>query len=196
MELELLLFSFFWSYLCCRKQYVLLKETKSELLTITCGVPQGSILGPILFLIFINDLNTVSSKLETIRFADDTNLFSTGNSIDAVEQQLNTELVLINTWFQANLLSLNVTETSFITFFLNNILGLHTALVPQDGLLFNLTRSLIMVQNNNVHFILTKTYRSMSTMNKKEIIFGRKKISLQTSTLTMFPFRGNMIPNS
>ena len=49
-------------------------------------------------------------------FADDTNLFSTGNSIDAVEQQLNTELVLINNWFQANLLSLNVTKTSFIIF--------------------------------------------------------------------------------
>ena len=54
-------------------------------------------------------------------------------------------------------------------FFRNNILGLHTALVPQDGLLFNLTRNLIMVQNNNVHFILTKTYRSMFTMNEKEI---------------------------
>ena len=108
--------SFFRSYLCCRKQYVLLNETKSELLTITCGVPQGSILGPILFLIFINDLNTVSSKLKTIMFADDTNLFSTGNSIDAVEQQLITELILINTWFQANLLSLNVTKTSFIIF--------------------------------------------------------------------------------
>ena len=49
-------------------------------------------------------------------FADDTNLFSTGNSIDAVEQQLNTELVLINTWFQVNLLSLNVTKMSFIIF--------------------------------------------------------------------------------
>ena len=109
-------FSLFRSYLCCRKQYVVLNETKSELLTITCGVPQGSILGPILFLIFINDLNTVSSKLKTIMFADDTNLFSTGNSIDAVEQQLNTELVLINTWFQANLLSLNATKTSFIIF--------------------------------------------------------------------------------
>ena len=57
-------------------------------------------------------------------------------------------------------------------FFLNNILGLHTARVPQDGLLFNLTRNLIMVQNNNVHFIFTKTYRSMFTLDEKEINIG------------------------
>ena len=54
-------------------------------------------------------------------------------------------------------------------FFLNNISGWHTARGPQDGPLFNLTRNFIMVQNNNVHFILTKTYRSMFTLDEKEI---------------------------
>ena len=57
----------------------------------------------------------------------------------------------------------------YLFFFLNNISGWHTARVPQDGLLFILTKNLIMVQNNNVHFILTKTYRSIFTLDEKEI---------------------------
>ena len=77
---------------------------------------QGSILGPILFLIYINDLILVSSALKCIMFADDTNLFLTGNSIVDVERRMNEELVLINSWFKANLLWLNVKKTSYIIF--------------------------------------------------------------------------------
>ena len=108
--------NYFKDYLNSRSQYVSINGVNSDSLYVRCGVPQGSILGPILFLLYINDLNTVSSKLKTIMFADDTNLFITGNSIGEIEERMNTELMLVNTWFQANLLSLNVTKTSFMIF--------------------------------------------------------------------------------
>ena len=108
--------NYFSNYLANRKQYVSIDGAQSKLASVVCGVPQGSILGPILFLLYINDLNSVSSILKTIMFADDTNLFLTGNDLITVERQFNNELVLINTWFQANLLSLNVSKTSFVIF--------------------------------------------------------------------------------
>ena len=99
-----------------RKQYVSLCKTNSEFANITCGVPHGSILGPILFLIYVNDLNTVSDKLRNIMFADDTNLFMTGKNVYEVEAQMNIELQYLVEWFQINLLSLNVTKTNYIIF--------------------------------------------------------------------------------
>ena len=62
----------FESYLTNRQQYVTLNKANSKRARITCGVPQGSILGPILFLLYINDLNDVSNRLQSIMFADDT----------------------------------------------------------------------------------------------------------------------------
>ena len=65
----------FKSYLSDREQYVSLNGSDSELKTITCGVPQGSVLGPILFLLYINDLPNISKKLNFFLFADDTNIY-------------------------------------------------------------------------------------------------------------------------
>ena len=73
-------------------------------------------MGPMLFLLYINDLASASVKLKNIMFADDTNLFLTGSSIRDVEDQLNLELLSVNIWFKANLLSLNVKKTSYIIF--------------------------------------------------------------------------------
>ena len=98
--------SWFRSYLTNRKQYVVIDKFSSDYAQITCGVPQGSILGPILFLIYINDLNFASKVLQTIMFADDTNLFLTGKSLDTLEKQMNEELQIISEWFKANLLSI------------------------------------------------------------------------------------------
>ena len=113
--------NWFQNYLTNRKQYVTIDNANSSEAYIKCGVPQGSILGPLLFLIYINDLNYVSKLLNTIMFADDTNLFLTGKSLTELEQQMNTELEIINNWFQTNLLSLNVSKTSYIIFSNNKI---------------------------------------------------------------------------
>ena len=108
--------SWFASYLSNRSQYVACNKHNSTRLPIKCGVPQGSILGPILFLMYINDLNQISSILRTIMFADDTNLFLSGKNINVLEQMLNKELEILTAWFNTNLLSLNIKKTSYIIF--------------------------------------------------------------------------------
>ena len=98
----------FQSYLTDRKQYVTYNGATSTTKTIKCGVPQGSILGPLLFLIYINDLYHVCSNCTPILFADDTNLFINGTDIDHMQSLLNAELAHISQWLIVNKLSLNV----------------------------------------------------------------------------------------
>ena len=76
----------FKNYLTNRKQIVKHKQKKSESLTIKCGVPQGSILGPLLFLIYMNDISRRSEILSIILFADDTNLFLSHKNLDTLEK--------------------------------------------------------------------------------------------------------------
>jgi hypothetical protein len=92
------------NYLTNRYQYVSLNGINSNNLLITCGVPQGSILGPLLFITYINDLNTVSKLLTFIMFADDTNIFIKDRNFDRLISVLNSELEVITDWFCANLL--------------------------------------------------------------------------------------------
>ena len=104
------------SYISNRKQFVSYNDTVSDMLKITCGVPQGSILGPLLFILYINDLCNVSKFLKCALFADDTNLFASGNNINTLCEQINDELSKINKWFNINKLSLNLSKTNFIIF--------------------------------------------------------------------------------
>ena len=104
------------SYLSNRKQYVEINKINSELLKVVCGVPQGSVLGPLLFILYINDICNVSKLLKMILFADDTNLFRSGRELNSLCKEVSEELEKLNTWFKVNKLSLNVSKTNFILF--------------------------------------------------------------------------------
>ena len=101
------------SYLMNRSQYVCINDTSSECMNVTCGVPQGSILGPALFILYIND---ISMLMKSIVFADDTNLFYSGDNLSQVCETVSTELGKLHSWFQVNKLSLNIAKTTFMIF--------------------------------------------------------------------------------
>ena len=86
-----------------------------EHLHISTGIPQGSIIGPLLFFIYINDLPSVSNILNMLMYADDTTLNCNFNK-DINEMIINRELYKVSTWLSANKLALNVSKTKFIRF--------------------------------------------------------------------------------
>jgi len=106
------------SYLTDRYQRVICDDKFSSWKTVQCGVPQGSILGPLLFLIYINDLpSIINAKNNTmLLFADDTSIVITESSTTAIEHQAFSLLNDINSWFKNNLLSLNVSKTQYLEF--------------------------------------------------------------------------------
>ena len=110
----------FKSYLTRRKQFVHINGENSETKSITCGVPQGSVLGPLLFLLYINDLPNISKKLKFFLFADDTNIYYESDNLSKLEKTVNKELEKLHEWLCLNRLSLNITKTNFVIFHATN----------------------------------------------------------------------------
>ena len=106
----------FKSYLENRVQYVSYNTKDSHYMNIMCGVPQGSILGPLLFILYINDIVKVSTVLNPVLFADDTSLFHAHTDFDTLIKEINEELQKVTTWFHTNKLSLNIKKSNFIMF--------------------------------------------------------------------------------
>ncbi len=109
-------FDWFSSYLHNRYQQVVCNRIASKFRTVKFGVPHPSILGPLLFLIYINDLPNTSSVLHYILFADDSNIFLSGANLEKLIELANTELKIASDWFKANKLSLNLNKTNYIIF--------------------------------------------------------------------------------
>ena len=106
----------FCSYLSNRKQLVSIGNVTSDLKPITCGVPQGSVLGPLLFLLYINDFSKSAPDLDFHLFADDSNLFCSHKSLQCLEAKVNVELNNVNNWLCVNKLSLNIDKSNFVIF--------------------------------------------------------------------------------
>ena len=109
----------FRSYLSNRKQKVFVNGVESNFLLVNSGVPQGSILGPHLFLIYINDFEKATNYFSLRLFADDTSLTATGKDLDVLLQRINSELPAIMNgyeWLCSNRLTLNLSKTKYLVF--------------------------------------------------------------------------------
>ena len=103
----------FISYLNIKTQYVNINISSSSCLSIKCGVPQGSILGPLLFILYVNNIVDISKLAKYIMFADDTNLFFGNTNLNLLYKIINDELSLISNWLKLNKLSINIKKILF-----------------------------------------------------------------------------------
>ncbi len=106
----------FQSYLTDRSHFIQYKNNSSKMEPIICGVPQGSVLGPLLFIIYTNDLPQCLMDAKCILFADDTTIYDNSDDIDMLYTSLNNNLNTLADWFRANKLSLNVGKTTYMLF--------------------------------------------------------------------------------
>ena len=174
------------SYLSERLQYVEFERQISDKLPITTGVPQGSILGPLLFLIYINDLPSVSNFFKMIMYADDTTLYCNINET-TTEGIINTELSHVNVWLKANKLSLNVAKTKFMVFHTPNKIVKYPKLKINDHVIervqsFNFLGLLHynMAWSKHIEKVSLKISRTIGILNRLKLIY------LQCILLTLY----------
>ena len=123
------------NYLMHRTQYVHYNGCDSSTKPIKYGVPQGSILGPLFFILFMNDFSRASEILFTILFADDTSVFIVGTEYTKLIEILNVELERITCWLNANGLAVNVKKTHYMVF--------HRAKIKAAGLPVVMQRNVV-----------------------------------------------------
>lgn len=170
----------FQSYLINRTQYVIFNDTNSKVEKIQCGVPQGSVLGPLLFLLYINDLANVSNIFFPILFADDTNVFIQGKNVKDIISNANLELDKIYIWLNANKLSLNIEKTKYMLFtnsrknFVHNYIKLNNIALEK----VTYTKFLgIIIDNkclwsNHIDYIRNKIAKGLGILYKVSKIFS------------------------
>ena len=125
--------TWFQSYLSNRTQFVTVNGHNSTSLPITCMVPQGSVLGPLLFLLYINDLPTTSKLLKFNLFADVTNIYISSKNLEYLQKTINNELKLMSEWFKSNRFALNIQKTNVILFHSKQLKSYQSFIIKSDN---------------------------------------------------------------
>ena len=176
------------NYLKNRFQHVSLSGTCSPKLPISMGVPQGSILGPLLFLIYVNDLPEVPDNLKTVMYADDGNFFVSGKDINCLFNLANTDLTLIGDWLQANRLSLNVSKSNFMLFSHQNKTHTNLSLKIQNQILERTasTKFLGYVLDENLRWSNHISYVSKKVSKNIGVLYKLRKVTDHTTLLEAY----------
>ena len=177
----------FKSYLTDRKQFVSFNGSLSKEDIIKCGVPQGSILGPLLFLLYINDMVNASVIPFALLFADDTSVFVSGKNLCSLIEIMNNELGKLAEWMCINKLSLNVKKTKFMLFTIRNVPISDTLYINGETIErvdnFKFLGVLIdakLTWNDHVQFIKKKISKGLGIMYKA------KKVLMPSTLLTLY----------
>ena len=180
----------FKSYLTDRLQFVTIDGTQSEIKSVKCGVPQGSILGPLLFIIYMNDLYNVSEFLFTILYADDTCVLLHGKNLNDLIISINKELALLFTWLQANKLSLNGQKTYYMIFHRARIKLINNSsnVVIGGSILTKIDeiKYLGVIIDNKLTWIPHITYVKNKVSKGTGIMFKAKKILKRNTLINLY----------
>lgn len=170
--------NWFKSYLDSRTHYVQISGTNSDCIEVKLGVPQGSILGPLLFNIYINDFVFCSNLLNFFLYADDTVALLSGNNTKILEETMNKELINISNWLIKNKLSINVEKTNFILF--------------GPKILTNVNEISLEIENNIIKRVSSTKYLGVILTSNlswlEHITYISKKISRNIGILSKFKY--------
>ena len=170
------------------KYLLAINNTHSDKKNISCGVPQGSVLGPLLFLIYINDLPYVSKKLYSKLFADDTSVFLEGNNLNSLSTIINEELNKPSIWLASNKLTLNIEKSHYVIF--------HSARLKQSNInitlsnislkLVTFTKLLSVIIDEKLSFTRHISYIKNKISKAMEIIIKARKYLNKKSLVNLY----------
>ena len=192
----------FSSYLTGRYQYVDMGGVRSEISYIKTGVPQGSILGPLLFILYVNDMHTISEKFTFITYADDTTLtcplvslsFDQEHTIDSISRGIDNEMKKVTNWLAVNKLSLNVSKTKYMLFHFSQR-TLRDCDIPKIRIneidiervdefdFLGLTINENMTWNSHIRKISNKISRVVGIMNRLKHVLPQSALKLMYDSL-------------